>query len=365
MLGIGTRIKGYVIGLLAFVLLGALWTTALTHLSERPTATALLTDIGTELLNPLLVANGSGLAEGTYAGLQSAAQANPSQPLSIAFVKPTVLGREIAGKDFAAGSRVIYRHLAEAYYDGGPTNAFSLPSQLQQLVNVYTPFTQVPTNLPGVPNVPTTSPLPNLPIPQLPSFAEPIYAAVGISPTTLTKDGHAFEATWSGRFWLASLVLAALMALFGAGWDRLSNIGWSIFHSAWHITALLLLAAFLASRNPTQAAHYQGILGVVWGAFFPVYAVATATGLVVVGIAKFAPLLLKRGTAQPAGAAALPFGAGGPGAAGIPGMPPGMAGNPWQARATPPATPPVSPGDVYPPSSAPGAGNPPPSEGEG
>jgi hypothetical protein len=356
MFGIGTRIKGYVIGLLAFTLLGALWTTALTHVSERPTATTLLTDIGTELLNPLLVANGSGLAEGTYAGLQASAQTNPSQPLAIAFVKPTVLGREIAGKDFAAGSQVIYRHLAEAYYDGGPSNAFALPPELQQLVSVYTPFTQVPTNLPGVP---TTSPLPSLPIPQLPSFAEPLYAAVGISPTTLTKDGHAFEAMWSGRFWLASLVLAALLALFGAGWGRLSNVGWAVFHSAWHITALLLLAAFLASRNPTQAAHYQGILGLVWGAFFPVYALATVAGLVVVGIARFAPMLLKRGAAQPAGAAA-PFGAGGSGA-------PGMAANPWQARATPPAPPAdyppaPTPGADYPP--APPDGNSPTSEGE-
>jgi hypothetical protein len=353
MFGVGNRIKGLIIGLLAFTLLGALWTTSLTRISERPTATALLTSIGTELLNPLLVANGSGLAEGAYAGLQAAAQANPNQALSIGFVKPTVLGREIIGKDFAAGSRVIYQHLATAYYDGGPSSAFTLPPQLQQLVNVYTPFTQLPTNLPGVtgvPGVPTSSPLPNLPIPQLPSFAEPAYAAVGISPTTLTQTGHAFEVKWSGYFWLASLALGALLALFGAGWGRLSNVGWAVFHSAWHITALLLLAAFIASRNPTQAARYQGILGLVWGSFFPTYAAASVGGLVIVGIAKFAPMLLKRGTAQQASAPGTPFGVGGL----------GSQENPWQARATPPApdgayspsTPPAT-GGAYPPPSAP------------
>jgi hypothetical protein len=340
MFGIGGQLRGWIIGLLAFTLLGALWTTALARVSERDTATALLTDIGTELLNPLLVANGSGLAEGAYAGLEASARANPSQPLAIAFVKPTVLGREIVGKDFAAGSAVVYHHLALAYYDGGPSAAFSLPPHLQQLVNVYTPFTQVPTNLPGAPNQPTTSPLPSLPIPQLPNFAEPLYAAVGISPTTLTRSGHDFEVTWSGRFWLAGLALAVLLALFSVGWARLANVGWAVFHSAWHITALLLLAAFLVSRNPAQATHYRSILGLVWGAFFPVYVGATVAGLVVVGIAKFAPILLQRGAAQPAGAAAFGQGA---------------QPNPWQARqpgsATPQANdlPPTAPMPGYPP----------------
>jgi hypothetical protein len=338
MFGIGGRLRGWILGLLAFTLLGALWTTALSRVSERATATALLTDIGTELLNPLLVANGSGLASGAYAGLEASAQANPNQPLAIAFVKPTVLGREIIGKDFAAGSEVIYHHLAEAYYDGGASAAFSLPPQLQQLVNVYTPFTQVPSNLPGAPNQPTTSPLPSLPIPQLPNFAEPVYAAVGISPTTLTRSGHDFEVMWSGRFWLASLALAALLALFSEAWGRLANVGWAVFHSAWHITALLLLAAFLASRNPAQATHYQGILGLVWGAFFPVYLGATVGGLVVVGIAKLAPQLLKRGAAEPAGAPA--FGQGGP-------------PNPWKARQSGAAEgddlPPTAPMPGYPP----------------
>jgi hypothetical protein len=360
MFGIG-RLKGGIIGLLAFTLLGALWTTALTRISDRATATSLLTNIGTELLNPLLVANGSGLAQGTYATLEANARANPSQALSIAFVKPTVLGREIAGKDFAAGSTVIYSHLAAAYYDGGPNSAFSLPSQLQQVVNTYTPFTQLPTNLPGVPNVPsspTGSPLPKLPIPQLPSFAEPFYAAVGISPTTLTKSGHDFEATWSGRFWLASLVLGALMALFGSGWARLSNVAWAVFHSSWHITGLLLLAAFLASRNAVQAAQYQGILSQVWGAFFPVYAGATAAGLVAVGIAKFAPMLLKRGAGQAAGAAAgVPFGAGMPGMPRMPGgmqagMQAGMPMNPWQARPEAPEAAPAPPRAEYQPPAA-------------
>src|SRR5260370_8491087 len=91
-------VKRYVIGFLALALLGAFWTTSLARISEPQTAKSLLTDVATELLNPLLLAHGSGLAESTYAQLEQAANANPSHPLSVAFVNPTILRPQIVPK---------------------------------------------------------------------------------------------------------------------------------------------------------------------------------------------------------------------------------------------------------------------------
>lgn len=311
--GLGTTLRRYVTGFLAIALLGALWTTALGRISERSNAISLLTSIGTEVLNPILVNNGSGLAQSTYTTLQKNAASNPNQPIQLAFVKPAILGKEIAGKSFADGSAVIYAHVAQAYYDGGPGAAFSLPANLQQIVNTYSPFIQNAQN--AASQASGQLPIPQLPI-QLPSFAEPLWAATGISPTTLTASGHDYENTWSLRFWLASLALGAVLALFSTGWARLSSLGWAVFHSAWHITSLLLIAGGVIYFNAAKAAAFKSVLGIVGGAFIPVYLGATITGLVIVGIATFLPKVL---AARAGGAARVPVpvGAGQPaGAAG-------------------------------------------------
>ena len=301
---LGKTIRRYVTGLLALVLLGALWTTALGIISQRDNAVTLLTNAGTEALNPLLVNNGSGLGAGAYAALEASAVAHPNQPLSIGFIKATVYGREIAGKNFADGTAAIYADVAKTYYDGGPGAAFSLPANLQNIVNTYSPFIQNAQNAAG--QAAGQLPIPQLPF-QLPSFAEPLWAATGISPTTLTASGHAFETTWSQRFWLAALVLAALLALFSAGWERLSSLGWALFHSAWHITTILLIATGIIYFNADRAAPFRNLLNIVGGAFLPVYLGATVGGLVIVGVATLLPKLLAARVATPA---PVPVGAG-------------------------------------------------------
>src|SRR6185437_14525789 len=58
-----TRFAGII---LALTLLGALWSTALTRVSDRSTAVDLLTRAGTDIINPLLTANGSGMGPALY-----------------------------------------------------------------------------------------------------------------------------------------------------------------------------------------------------------------------------------------------------------------------------------------------------------
>ncbi|MGH2514318.1 MAG: hypothetical protein ACRDHP_01555, partial [Ktedonobacterales bacterium] len=228
--------RRYLAGLLGLLVLSALWTTGLARISDQSTAVPLLTDAGTQLVNPLLVANGSGIALGTYQQLEREAAAHPSQPVQILFLKPAILGRDIAGKTYPQALQVIFGKVAEAYYAGGPGAAFSLPSQLQSAVGSFTPFTQLPSHLPGIPQSP---------LPRHPSYAGPQFTHVGLKPATLTADGHTGVVKHSLWLWLASGVLAALVALLGSGWVRLCTLGWSVFHSAWHITLLLVLAAYL------------------------------------------------------------------------------------------------------------------------
>jgi hypothetical protein len=264
----------YIAFFLALTLLAALWSTALGRLSERATAEELLTRAGTDIINPLLTANNSGIDGALYGQLQNAAQAHPNTALAIGFLKISIPGKAIAGKDFAAGSRVIYAAVADAYYRLGPNGVFALPPELQQVVQGYTPFVQGSAGV--------KSPLPNLPIPQLPSFATNLYAAVGITPTTLTADGHATAVTRSLWLWLIAGALALLLVLMNRGWDRLWSIAWPLFHSSWHIALFGVIATVLVNLRPIQAKPYLPILTLISGTFMVVFYVAAVLGIALV-----------------------------------------------------------------------------------
>ena len=86
-------ISGLAHTLFGIVLLGALWVTSLTLLSARPTAVALLADAGAHTLNPQLVQvtqGAIGITPNSYAKLESAAKAHPSQPLDLSIIKVKV-----------------------------------------------------------------------------------------------------------------------------------------------------------------------------------------------------------------------------------------------------------------------------------
>jgi hypothetical protein len=256
---------------LALTLLAALWNTALAQLSARPTAIALLTQAGTDLINPLLTANGSGLGPDLYQQLQTQASAHPNQALQIAFLRISIPGEAIAGKNFAAGSRAIYAQIAAAFYDGGPSAVFTLPPQLQALVGNYTPFVPTGQNI--------HSPLPSVPIPQLPAFASTLWSGIGITPTTLTAAGHSAAENRLLWLWGISAVLALVVVLLSTGWDRLWHVAWPLFHASWHIALIGIIGAVLVHRDIANAGTYQPVLDLIGGAFMPIFYAAAATGI--------------------------------------------------------------------------------------
>lgn len=277
---------------LAFALLGALWSTGLARLSDRPTATALLTRAGTDLINPILIANGSGMAQDFYQQLQAAAVAHPSQPLTIGFLKVPILGREIAGKNFADGTRVIYADVANIYYRQGPSGAFVLPAALQSVVSNYTPFVQPPQAI--------SSSLPNIPIPQIPAFVSQLTVAAGVTPATLTADGHAGSLTRALWLWIISAVLALVLILLNTGWDRLWSVAWPLFHAAWPITLVGIVATVLVHSKPQQAAPYMGVLGLIGNTFMLVFYAAFGVGVLSIVVSLVGNRLTSAQTAKPA-----------------------------------------------------------------
>jgi hypothetical protein len=286
--GIKKTVMNFAAIFLALALLGALWSTALARLSDRTTAVTLLTKAGTDLINPLLTANGSGLAQDFYQQLQAQARAHPAQVMAIPFAKVHIKGSAIAGKSFADGTRVIYAAIATAYYNGGPSGAFALPPQLQSLVGSYTPFVQQAQQI--------NSPLPGVPLPQLPAFASGLWSATGITPTSLTAAGHDQAVSRSYILWGISVALALLLVLLSTGWDRLWRVAWPLFHSSWHIALLGVIGTILVHRDIAHTGPYQGVMDLIGGTFMPVFYVAALAGIAGIVIA----LVGRRITAQAA-----------------------------------------------------------------
>ncbi|HLY30760.1 MAG TPA: hypothetical protein VKQ36_07005, partial [Ktedonobacterales bacterium] len=233
MIGLATSpIRGLVHWLFGLALLGTLWVTAITSLSARPTATAVLTDLGAQVLNPYLVKGTDGLfgvSQTNYPILEQEAQAHPDQALTLPGLKVQVLGSEIVGHSYADGVRVIYGHVADAYYDGGASAVFALPQQYTQLIDNYGVFALPSgTTLPGGSSTSGTgstgsqgSSSPSLPqIPQVPSFLQPIFNSLGLSPSTLTAAGHARIASTLTWWWSAAIILGLLAIVFNAGASR-------------------------------------------------------------------------------------------------------------------------------------------------
>ncbi|MGZ3583506.1 MAG: hypothetical protein ACXVDA_16335 [Ktedonobacterales bacterium] len=284
-------IRGRIHHLLGVVLLATLWVTSLANLSTRATATGVLTEIGANVLNPYLAANSFGLAEKAYGGLQSAATAHPNDALSLPFLKVQIKGRDIAGRNFADGTRIIYSKVAEGYYDNGPTTVFNLPSQLSQAIDTYGLFLatgSTPQNLPAGVN-----------LPHLPSFLQPLFIATGLSPYTLTAQGHDRIMSFLLWFWVATLVLAALALLLDT--RSLSRRFSKLFLGSFTGTlpAVLLIAGVwaLAAFNPQTAAPYMGMLRLVTSSFLPVYGGAFAVSGIALILFKVVPMLLGHGAA--------------------------------------------------------------------
>ncbi len=291
-------IRGRIHHLFGVVLLATLWVTSLANLSSRATATSVLTEVGANVLNPYLASNSFGLAEKAYGGLQAAATAHPNDPLPLPFLKVQIKGSEIAGRNFADGTRIIYGKVAEGYYDNGPATVFNLPPKLSQAIDTYGLFLatgSTPQNLPQ-----------GVTLPHLPSFLQPIFIATGLSPYTLTAQGHARIMSFLLWFWLATLALGALCLLFDTRSlrRRFSKLFLGAFNGT--LPAVLLMAGVwaLATFKPQTAAPYMGMLRLVTSSFLPVYGGVFAVSGIALVLFKVLPMFLGH-SAAPAPAPAF------------------------------------------------------------
>ena len=318
-IGIGRNLISW---LFSLTLLGALWITALAGLSSPETATNGLTELGANVLNPYLVNYSLGLSPQGYTALQQAAVAHPDQALALPGLKARVLGSEIIHHDYAAGVRVVYRHVAETYYAGGPSAVFEIPPQLKQIIATYAVFTapqqqqqQIQQQL-GVPQLPH--------LPQLPTFLQPFFTYIGLSPDTLTAQGHSRYVSLEVYWWGATLVLGALVVLLGARGRRLTTVSQAVMSGSLPMVALFGVVWVLALVVFTQQFQpYRGALNFLSGVFLPVYGTALVVGIVL----RVIPAALRMVQGQGSAALASPR----PSAGMLP-----MGGYPQQSQNVPP-----------------------------
>jgi hypothetical protein len=268
---------------LGLCLVGGLWETSLVNLSSHTTATSVLTEVGVEVINPVLTNNSFGVSQSVYAAAQQSARAHPSQPISIPGIKVQVLGSDILGKSFNDGTRVIYQKVAEAYYTGGPGAVFNVPSNISSAISA----------LALLPQAVESQGAKAVGVPQLPSVPLPPLGAIGLSPQLLTVHGHSQVQTLD--YWLlgAALLFAALVALTSPRWRRLSNVCWSLISAAIPGVLGIGIIWFFWNRDPAPFQAYAGLLDALGSAFVPVYGGAVAVGVVGLVVAFAGDALLK------------------------------------------------------------------------
>lgn len=257
-------LRATVYALFGGLMLSALWVTSLTLLSAPANATDLLTQAGTEALNPFLVKEDLGITPAVYAQLQASGKAHPTQPLALPLLKAQVLGAELAGRDYDDGVRLIYSRVAENYYDGGPDAAFAVPAQLKDQLPDFALFN--PNNQPLLPNGPTPA--------QLPVFVQPLFSVVGLTPTTFTAAGHQNLLGLLPWFWVAAGVLGVLAVALNRSEVKLVALLHGVLHSSWPIVGALVGLWVATQIDAATVAPYAGMLAIVDRAFLPVYGTA-------------------------------------------------------------------------------------------
>jgi len=250
-----------------FLLLTALWVTALSFLSMRSSATAVITDLGADALNPWLVSKQLGVSAAGYAKLEQAANASPDKPLSLTFIKPEINGSEIKGLSYQQGVRVIYGRVASAYYDGGPNATFSLPAPVASAAQMFALF---PEQYDAA--VKSTS---------LPTWLQPFLLFTGLSPETLTATGHARISDLLPKFWFATLIFAGAVFLLNLLGRRnpVESLGLAAWHGSWPTVAVFGALWLIGTLYPANVHAVAAAFGVVASSFLPVYVVAAVVGL--------------------------------------------------------------------------------------
>ena len=259
-----------------FLLLTALWVTALSFLSMRPASTAVITDLGVNALNPFLVSKGFGISPATYSKLQQAASAFPDKALAISFIKSPITGSEIKGLSYDQAVRLVYSRVANAYYDGGPSATFNLPGPIGSAVQTFALFPeQYDAAVKSEP---------------LPTWLQPFLLYTGLSPETLTATGHARITALLPKFWTAALLLAAALVLLSllSRKNPVTGLGAAVWHGSWPTLAFFGILALIGKVYPDRVHAVAAAFGVVAGAFVPIYLTAAAVGAGAWLLSKFA-----------------------------------------------------------------------------
>jgi hypothetical protein len=290
--GSGRGLRGLVYTLFGALVLSALWVTSLSFLSARSNATELLTEAGTQVLNPFLVDHSLGLSQSTYASLEATARGAPSQPLTFSVLKVRVLGREIVHLSYASMVRLVYSRVADGYYDNGPGAVFAVPAQLQQELPNFALFN--PDNVPVLPGGPTVS--------QLPPFLQPFFVFIGLTPETFTAGGHQRIIGLLPWFWGLVIVLGVLAVVLNRSEQKVAGLAQTVVHSTWPVVLVLVGLTVLSNVYAKTFAAYSGLLSIIRGAFLPVYGIAFLVALAVLVAFKVLPIFQQRSQAQvPAG----------------------------------------------------------------
>jgi hypothetical protein len=331
------------------LMLSTLWVTSLSLLSAKQNATELLSDAGAQVLNPFLVGQNLGLSQSVYASMEAAAKQHPSQPVPLPSVfKTQVTGSKIVGKSYPDVVQIVYAQVAGDYYDGGVNAVFQVPAELQQVIPSFGLFNASPNDIPVVPGGPAPS--------QLPTFLQPFFTFIGLTPATFTAGGHQSLLSLLPWFWIATVVLGGLLLLLNRSEKRLNGLAHSVVHSSWPIVVVLVGLWIASLFYAATFAPYTGVLGVVSRAFLPVYGAALVVGLLTLLLIRLVPVLRQRAQGQ-AGQSKAPVPAGIPAGMGNSGMGnSGMGSGGFSAP--PPSQPPsfMEPGSDTSPFSAPSFG---------
>lgn len=263
-------LRGLAYALFGGLLLSTLWVTSLTTLSAPSTATTLLTEAGTQVLNPFLVRQGLGLSTSTYNALEVSARAAPTQPLALSVLKAHIAGRDIQGLSYTSTVQLVYSRVAADYYAGGASAAFNIPPQLTQSVPDFALFSL--DNIPILPGGPTAA--------QLPRVLQPFFVFTGLTPASFTATGHQRLLALLPYFWLVTLALGIFAVLLNLSDARLVGLAPTVIHATWPVVAILLAASLLVTVDSASFGSYASLLESIRGAFLPVYGLALLAGIV-------------------------------------------------------------------------------------
>jgi hypothetical protein len=278
----GLVLRGNLRGIFSFILglalLGALWNASLYLLSSQESATGILTDVGMQVINPVLTKSQiGGLSESALTSITK----NCKSTATVPGLKVTVDCSKLKNAaNLDAATFVVYQAVADSYYQNGIGGIFDA-NVPQPVVDILSGQSILPTvNTVNLPNGKSVS------VPHLPD--NPLFqlgSALGLSFSTLTLQGH--EAARTRMLWFGGLALALLLVigLTSKGGKRLTAMGHALIGGALPGVLGIGLVWYLTTRYPTQAASFAVLLNYVGKAFIPVYVGAALVGVLLYVVA--------------------------------------------------------------------------------